>query len=203
MSKAGDVFENPVTGEYGYVRVGTAETGGRLMVADLRVRPGGAVLGAHYHPTIDEKFTVLEGQITYMKNGQQGVLKPGESADMPRGTSHDFWNAGTEEARVIVEIRPAARFEEMTITLFGLAREGKTNRKGMANPLQMAVIGQEFADVVVFLSPPPRMQRAMFAVMAPLGRLMGYKATYPHYYEIPIESVEVEPLPEWVMIPSV
>jgi hypothetical protein len=44
MSKAGDVFENPVTGEFGYIRVGTKETNGRLIVADLRVRPGGAVL---------------------------------------------------------------------------------------------------------------------------------------------------------------
>lgn len=203
MTKAGDVFENPVTGEYGYVRVGTEESNGRLVVSDLRVRPGGAVLGAHYHPTIDERFTVLEGQINYMKNGQQGVLKPGESADMPRGTPHDFWNAGTEEARVIVEIRPAARFEEMTITLFGLAWDGKTNKKGMANPLQMAVIGQEFADVVVFLSPPPKVQRVMFAVLAPLGRLLGYKASYPHHRERPIESVEVEPLPEWVVIAGV
>jgi uncharacterized cupin superfamily protein len=203
MSKAGDAFENPVTGEYGYVRVGTEETNGQLVISDLRVRPGGAVVGAHYHPTIDERFTVLEGEIHYMKNGKEGVLRAGESADMPRGTPHDFWNAGDEIARVIVEIRPGARFEEMTYTLFGLAWDGKTNKKGMANPLQMAVIAQEFDDVVVFLNPPPWIQRFLFAVMAPLGRLMGYKASYPHHREIPFETVELEPLPEWVVISSV
>ena len=59
MSKAGDRYENPVTGEYGYTRIGTEDTGGKLLVSDLRVRPGGAVLGAHLHPTIDERFTVV------------------------------------------------------------------------------------------------------------------------------------------------
>jgi quercetin dioxygenase-like cupin family protein len=200
MSKAGDVFENPVTGEFGYVRVGTQETNGALLVSDLRVRPGGAVLGAHVHPTIDERFTVLKGKIGYMRGDQKGVLQAGDSADLPRGIPHDWWNAGDEEARVIVEVRPAARFEQMVTTLFILAHEGKTNRKGVPNPLQMAVIAQEFADVVQFLNPPPWLQRVLFGLMAPLGRLAGYKAIYPHHLQIPVESVAVEPLPEGIII---
>ena len=120
MSKAGDRYENPVTGEYGYTRIGTEDTGGKLLVSDLRVRPGGAVLGAHLHPTIDERFTVVSGKIGYMLDGKTGVLEAGQSADLPKGVPHDWWNAGDEEARVIVEIRPAARFAEMVISLFGL-----------------------------------------------------------------------------------
>lgn len=203
MSKAGDVFENPVTGEFGYIRVGTEETDGRFLVADLRVRPGGAVLGAHIHPTVDERFTVLNGKIGYMRGNQRGILQPGDSADLPRGIPHDWWNAGDEEARVIVEMRPATRMEQMITTLFWLAREGKTNKEGAPNPLQMAVIAQEFADVVVFLSPPRWIQRFLFAVLAPLARLLGYRALYPRYFEMPVESVEVEPLPAWVTIPEV
>ena len=203
MSKAGDVFENPVTGEYGYIRVGTDETDGKLLVADLRVRPGGAVLGAHIHPSIDERFTVLQGRIGYMRGAERGVLLPGDSADLPRGIRHDWWNAGDEEARVLVEVRPAARFEQMTITLFNLGREGKTNKKGMPNPLHMAVIGQEFADVVQFTSPPPAIQKLLFGVLAPIGRLMGYKAIYLHHLDVKVETVEVEPLPEGIVIPSV
>jgi hypothetical protein len=45
MSRAGDVYEKPVTGERAVIRLGTADTGGGLLVADLRVRPGGAVIG--------------------------------------------------------------------------------------------------------------------------------------------------------------
>ena len=202
-SKAGDVFENPVTGEFGYVRVGTEETGGKLMVSDLRVRPGGAVLGAHLHPTIDEKFTVVKGKIGYMLGEKKGVLQAGESAELPMGIPHDWWNAGDEEARVIVEIRPADRFEQMALTMFGLAHEGKTNSKGVPNPLQLAVISQEFADVVQFMSPPPVVQRILFAVLAPLGKLLGYKAIYPHYYDLSPEKAEVEPLPEGIIIAGI
>jgi hypothetical protein len=44
-SRAGDVAENPVTGE--------------RVVAEIFVRLGGAVAGEHVHPGIDEWFTVL------------------------------------------------------------------------------------------------------------------------------------------------
>jgi quercetin dioxygenase-like cupin family protein len=202
MSKAGDVFENPVTGESGYIRVGTQETNGELIVSDLRVRPHGAVVGPHIHPTVDERFTVLKGKIGYMLDGQKGVLQAGECADLPRGIPHDWWNGGNEEARVIVEMRPGARMEQMVITLFCLAQDGKTNKKGVPNPLQMAVIAKEFADIVVFLNPPPWIQRILFGILAPLGRLAGYKAIYPHYLERPATSVKVEPLPEGIKIPG-
>jgi mannose-6-phosphate isomerase-like protein (cupin superfamily) len=200
VSKAGDVFENPITGEHGYIRVGTEESGGKLLVADLRVRPGGAVLGAHYHPTIDERFTVLQGKIGYMFGDSKGVLQAGDAKDLPRGIAHDWWNAGEEEARVIVEVRPADRFEQMTTTLFSLAQEGKTNAKGVPHPLQMAVIAQEFQDVVVFLNPPPSVQRLVFGVLAPLGRLFGYQATYARHKERTVASALVEPLPPGVTI---
>jgi quercetin dioxygenase-like cupin family protein len=201
VSKAGDVFENPVTGEFGYVRLGTEETNGELLVSDLRVRPGGAVVGAHIHPSVDERFTVLKGKIDYMLGDQKGVLQAGDSADLPRGIPHDWWNAGDEEAHVIVEVRPARRFEQMAITLFSLAREGKTNKQGIPNPLQMAVIAKEFDDVVQFLNPPPWAQRLLFSVLAPLGRLLGYKAIYPHHLEQQVGTVELEPLPEGIRIP--
>ncbi len=203
MSKAGDVFKNPVTGESGYIRVGTQETNGELIVSDLRVRPHGAVIGAHIHPTVDERFTVLKGKIGYMRGGQNGILQAGDCADLPRGIPHDWWNAGDEEARVIVEMRPGARMEQMVVTLFNLAQDGKTNTKGVPNLLQMAVIAKEFNDIVVFLNPPPWTQRILFGILAPLGRLAGYQAIYPHYLERSVESVDVEPLPEWVSIPAV
>ena len=43
MSKAGDVFENPVTGERGVARIGTEETGGELR------SPTAAVARGAYH----------------------------------------------------------------------------------------------------------------------------------------------------------
>jgi hypothetical protein len=67
----------------------------------------------------------------------------------------------------------------MIETLFGLARLGHTNAKGMPSPLQLALVAREFSDVIVLRSPPPAVQRALFGVLAPIARLRGYRATYP------------------------
>ena len=137
-TRAGEVYENPVTGERAVIRVGTEESGGELLVNDLYVRPGGAVMGEHVHPNIEESFTVVRGRLGYRLDGREGVAKPGERLHVPRGTTHDWWNVGEEEAQVLVEISPAARFEEMILNAFGLAQDGKTNAKGQPRLLRAA-----------------------------------------------------------------
>jgi hypothetical protein len=49
----------------------------------------------------------------------------------------------------------------------------------MPSPLQLALTAQEFSDVIVFRKPPPRVQRVVFAALAPIARRRGYRATYP------------------------
>ena len=108
---------------------------------------------------------------------------------------HDWWNAGPEEALVRVEIRPAARFEAMILNAFGLGQDGKVNRKGMPNLLQLAVFAREFDDVIRFTRPPRVVQRVLFAVLAPVARLLGYRGSYPEYLARgPTSVVEVEPM---------
>jgi hypothetical protein len=67
----------------------------------------------------------------------------------------------------------------MIETLFGLARLGHVDAKGMPNPLQLALTAREFRDVFVLRSPPPAVQRALFGMLAPVARWRGYRATYP------------------------
>jgi hypothetical protein len=50
---------------------------------------------------------------------------------------HDRWNAGEEEAQVVVEVNPGRRFGIMVTTLFGLANDGKRNAKGLPGPTQL------------------------------------------------------------------
>ena len=200
MSKPGDVFENPVTGERAIVRIGTEQTGGELLVADVHVQPGGAVMGEHYHPAIEERFTLLHGQLGVRLSGRVTNPKPGVMLFVPAGLAHDWWNAGEEDALVRVEIRPAARFEAMILNAFGLAQDGKVNRRGMPNLLQLSVFAREFGDVVQFTWPPQVVQRTLFGLIAPLAKLLGYRGSYPEYLTRgPSGSVPVEQLavPVW------
>src|SRR5262245_14343022 len=181
MTTTGDVIENPVTGERAVVRIGTVETAGAYGVIDLYVRPRGAVVGEHWHPAMDERFTVLRGRVDFRLNGNKQTAEPGSEIRVPAGVRHDWWNAGDEEALVRVEVRPAARFEALMLNLFGLAQDGKTNARGLPNLLQLALLVREFGDVIRFTRPPQVVQAVLFSVLAPLARLLGYQASYPEY----------------------
>jgi mannose-6-phosphate isomerase-like protein (cupin superfamily) len=190
MSRCGDVYENKVTGEYAVVLRGTEDRGQGPGIAHLMARPGAAVVGEHFHPFIVEKFTVLKGRLDARIAGRTLSLGPGQSATVEAGVAHDWWNGSkTDEAHVLVEVAPTKgaehvdpdRFELLIGMLFGLANDGRVDRKGRPFPLQAAVIAREFADVVVFTQPPPAVQRVALAILAPLGRWLGYQAIIPSY----------------------
>lgn len=195
MSQAGDVVENPVTGERAIVRVGTKETKGELLISDLYIRPGGRVVGEHLHPNIEERFTLLRGSLGVKLAGQSITAQVNQTIIAPPKIPHDWWNAGSEEVLVRVEVRPAARFEAMILNMFGLAQDGKVNQQGLPSLPQLALISQEFSDVIRFTRPPYWVQKALFGPLALLGRVQGYRGSYPHYLERKSkERVEVEPL---------
>jgi mannose-6-phosphate isomerase-like protein (cupin superfamily) len=177
--EVGEVWENPVTGEHARIEELPWKNPNERVVAELRAVPGARVAGEHLHPALHERFTVVEGELTVMRDGRRSTLGPGEAAEIEAGVWHDWWNEAGVDAIVKVEITPGERFVQMIETLFGLAREGHVNSKGMPSPLQLALIAREFSDVIVFRRPPPAVQRALFGVLAPIARARGYRATYP------------------------
>jgi mannose-6-phosphate isomerase-like protein (cupin superfamily) len=178
MIRTGSVLENPVTGERLIFRKCAADTGGELVVVECVVQPGGAVAAAHVHPAQEERFEVLRGTLGVRLGRKKVTAGPGERLTVPAGTAHKFWNAGEDEAHFVCEIRPAGQFEQLVETMFGLAADGRTNRKGMPSPLRLAVIARHhFADLRLPLV-PGWMQRAALALGAPVGRLCGYGPTY-------------------------
>jgi quercetin dioxygenase-like cupin family protein len=181
MAKTGDVYENLVTGERAIVREGSEDTGDQYALFDLYVRPGGAVSGEHIHSYLRERFQVISGQVGFRLDGREEIAVPGQAVTVEPGKAHYFWNAGQQEAHVLVQVWPARRFELLIETLFGLARDGKTSVKGIPNLLQLAVIAQEFDREIRFTKPPRIVQRTLFGILAPLGRTFGYRAIYPQY----------------------
>jgi hypothetical protein len=75
-------------------------------------------------------------------------------------------------------VRAALSFETFLQTMYGLASDGKTNKKGLPNPFRLAVIMKEQFDLVRLPFPPAWMQRTGLAFGPPLGRLLGYEPTY-------------------------
>ena len=178
MIRTGDTIVNPVTGEQLRFLKTSRDTGGESVVVEATIQPDGAVAAAHVHPKQSELFKVLEGTVGFKVGGQTIEVKAGESVLVEPGTAHKFWNAGETPARFVTEVRPALQFERLIETMFSLAADGKTNKKGMPNPLRLAVIANEHFDDVQLPFPPAFLQRMALAMGAPVGRLFGYAATY-------------------------
>jgi quercetin dioxygenase-like cupin family protein len=179
--RAGEIYENRVQGDRFVVREGSEDTGGERLVGDLYIRPGGAVAGKHVHAYITERFEVVAGTVRFHLDGRDELARPGEQVEVPPGVVHDWWNVGDDEAHVLVDVRPAERFELMVQNLYGLANDGKANARGVPRLLPLALFAREFRREGEFTSPPRAVQRLLFSVLAPLARARGYKAINPAY----------------------
>jgi quercetin dioxygenase-like cupin family protein len=178
MAHAGQVLENPVSGERIVFRQTAADTGGELLAIDLALSPDGHAPGVHVHPLQEERFEVVSGRMRFRKGLRTAIAEPGDVVVVPPGTAHAFANAGRGEARARVEVRPALRMEELFETAVALASEGRTTRRGLPRPLDLALFVGQYRDEVRGAFPPAWLQRAALAPLAWLARRRGHAARY-------------------------
>lgn len=81
--------------------------------------PGHGPPPKHSHPSQDERFEVLEGELTVEAGGERTVLREGDSFDIPRKTVHRMWNSGDGQARASWVVTPALRTAEMFAAMDG------------------------------------------------------------------------------------
>ena len=129
MIRTGDTLKNPVTGEVLRFVKAAADTGGEYVLVEVVVEPNGFVAAAHVHPYQTETFEILEGKVAFRAGKDTIVAKVGDTVRIDPGTPHKFWNDGETDALFRTEIRPALQFESLIETMFGLASDGKTNRR--------------------------------------------------------------------------
>ncbi len=177
MTHAGDVIENPVTGQRLIFLITSADSDGELFAAEGIFSPGGFAGVPHVHPQQDERFEVLAGDAAFDIDGARHVLTAGDTIDVPRGTPHTFANDGHEEMRVRFEFRPALTSTEHFYELyFAFAQHGRVNAKAMPGLLDVATVWPVTSEHAVLATPPPVIQHALFRVLAPVARITGRQA---------------------------
>jgi quercetin dioxygenase-like cupin family protein len=181
MAKAGERIDHPYA-ESLIFKTTSSDSGGQLLEVESIFHARSERPPDHYHPHQEERFEVLKGAVWTRIDGKERVYQAGESIVAPPGTRHAMTNMSTEdEARVLSRMTPALKTEELLETLWGLARDGKTNKHGVPNLLQAALLLQDYRDEFRLSNPPEFVQVPLFALLAALARLLGHRSRYANY----------------------
>ena len=141
----GQTLENPVTGERFTFLHTAASTGGELLAFELGLKPGGAVPIPHVHPIQTERFEVVAGRMRFRVGFRHVIAEAGDVVEVAPGVMHGFANAGDEDARVLVEVRPALAMEEMFAEVVALAKAGRMTRRGLPrNLFDLAALARRY-----------------------------------------------------------
>lgn len=182
MARVGDVIENPVFGDRLVFRHTTADSDGALLEFDIFVRAGATGPAEHVQPGAAEHFEVLRGTLRVRVAGIEREIRTGYALDIPAGTVHTWWNAGGEEAEVRVRLSPAGRIKTFLVTVYALARGGRTDKDGVPALLQLSVLAPAYFDTNHIVRPPLAVHRVVFGLLAPLARRLGYRPDTPYPY---------------------
>ena len=134
----------------------------------------------HVHPEQVERLTVRSGRLGLWHDGDSSEYGPGETAVIPAGDPHRFWNAGEGPLHICGSVTPGLRTERFMRITYGLAREGApVTPSGMPlNVLRLAVLLSEYDDMLWLAALPLWVQRVGVDLLAPLGRAVGYDNSY-------------------------
>lgn len=182
MARAGDVIENPLSGERIRFDLTAAETGGAYFSGTIFLAPLGAGPPEHVHPVMEERFRVVSGTLSAQVGGARRTCGPGEELVVAPGTPHRWWNETDEEVEIEFRVSPALPLDRFLENVFALARLGLTDEHGIASPLRMSPILRRHWDVLYLARPPLVIQRAVMALLAPVARLLRYPTEYRYPY---------------------
>jgi mannose-6-phosphate isomerase-like protein (cupin superfamily) len=147
---------------------------GETLRIEMWTEPGGGVLAEHVHPALEERYEVIEGEITINLDGERKRLGPGERAVVPPGVRHSFENTGERAAHLVAEAEPAQELRESIEEAARLARNERFSDQGSPQSfralVQAAALAERYRDTVVLSSPPRLVQRLLFPPLARLAR---------------------------------
>lgn len=133
--------------------------------------------GEHLHPRQEEHIEVLSGQLRVALDGNEQILTEGEEITLPPKIPHRHWNASRRPARIALEHRPAFQSEQIFRTLYRSAQDGNANEEGSPHFLQVAVLQHQYPNHAYMTDLPVLVQKGLFTVLGPIGRLLGYRAS--------------------------
>ncbi len=175
-------ISNPYVGDTVTFLETTEETGGSHVTVLVELAPGGGV-DLHYHTTFTEHFEVVEGELGLRAGKEFLFLSRGGTASVPSHMQHRFFNPSTKHQVVFkVTVKPARQFEACLRVAYGLAVDGKVNKKGIPKKLgHLAVLLELGESYLTFL--PHKLQVWLYGFLAKRAKRSGAAKELEMYYK--------------------
>jgi hypothetical protein len=118
----------------------------------------------------------MTGALHATVDGTERTFRAGNRFVIPAGTPHTLRAQAEEPTTFTWQVRPALRTQEMFEVIWRIAGDAPPGRSERMDLLQSAVLMHAYAPEFRLASPPRWVQRPVFAVLAPIGRLAGRRA---------------------------
>ncbi len=178
MATKGQLLISPATGEYFEFVETAAETGGKHSTIKVMLKKTGFKPVMHKHLEQDESFEVVSGKLTYVLEGQAPVtIGVGERVTLPKAVGHTHYNDGDEDLVMLQTATPALDFEPFVEAMHLNYIRGLV-KNGQPPFLQLMVWMNEMKGKTCLADIPVGVQKFLATVLAPIGRLRGYRAFY-------------------------
>jgi mannose-6-phosphate isomerase-like protein (cupin superfamily) len=143
---------------------------GDVLRIEIWTEPGGGVLAEHVHPKLEERYELVEGEVSFRLDGKERHAGAGERLVVPAGVRHSFENTGEGIAHLVVEAEPALQLRESIEDGVRLGESGKLTAsgkpRGLRGLLEAAALAHRYRETVILSSPPPLVQRLLFPLLA-------------------------------------
>jgi len=136
----------------------------------------------HFHYLQTEWLKILQGRVGWVVEKEEGIACKGETVELPKGKVHKFWCDPTSEEDAVMEftIRPGQGLDEQWLNnLYGIL-DSHYQAKKPVSFLQLMVIWDESASAPGAV-PKPIGVLMSYVFGRIIGRLAGYKGSYPIY----------------------
>lgn len=180
MPSKGQIVTNPINQDT-YEFIETAkDTKGEFVRLKATIYRKGQLVPKHFHLFQDESFEVISGQLTILTDNQVKTLKVGEKITLSKNIPHNHYNNENTPLIYIHSVSPALDFDYLIENLIGLATDGKS--KNGSYGLVQELVSLRYLDSKTFLADiPVWVQKILMHTIAPIGRLLGYRAIYRRY----------------------
>jgi mannose-6-phosphate isomerase-like protein (cupin superfamily) len=143
---------------------------GDVLRIEIWTEPGGGVLAEHVHPKLEERYELVEGEVSFRLDGKERHAGAGERLVVPAGVRHSFENTGEGIAHLVVEAEPALQLRESIEDGVRLGESGQLTAsgkpRGLRGLLEAAALAHRYRETVILSSPPPLVQRLLFPLLA-------------------------------------